>query len=179
MCTAYLYNEIFFLPRKAREVLNTIEKQARKKRQRRDEWWSQQQQNGRTREALPISSDAGLFQILKATKFGRIMGDYLNSSTSVQNLREVTLDRCDRLGRLYPTLLWFLSKEERENNINEYLDRIAKVGLALSASMFLLGAANVPLLISLWICQRSLMSVGGLWCVWLMSLQCKMFFFSF
>ena len=143
--------------------MNAVEKQAREKRLRRDEWWSQQKQNGRTKEALPISPDAGLFQILKTTKIARTIGDCLNSSDAIQNIRQVTLDRCDRLGRLYPTLLWFLSKHDRENNMNKYLDRIAKVGLGLSLSMFVLGAANVPLLLSLWLCQRSLMSVGGPW----------------
>ncbi len=156
-CDAVIYS--------AREVLNALEKQGREKRKRRDEWWGKQKESGRTRSPLPTQPDAGLLQIAKNTKYGRIIGDYLNSSRKFQNIREVLLDRSDRLGRLYPTVLWFISKNDRENNMNKYLDRIARVGLGLSISMFLLGAANVPLLFSLWICQRSLMSVGGPWYV--------------
>lgn len=92
---------------------------------------------------------------------GRTIGDFLNSSKQFQYIREVLWDRSDLMGRLYPTVFWFISKHDREKNMNKYLDRIAQVGLGLSTIMFILGAANVPLLLSLWICQRSLMSVGG------------------
>ena len=149
----------------ARDVLNALELQGKEKRKRRDEWWEDQKQTGRTKNALPIPPDAGLYQILKRTKVGRTLGDYLNNSNIFRTIREVMWDRSDRLGRLYPTFLWFLSKEEREMNMNKHLDRIAKTGLGLSISMFLLGSANVPLLLTLWLCQRSLMSVGGPWCV--------------
>ena len=147
----------------ARDVLNKLERNGQEKRKRRDQWWLEQKQSGMTQKALPITSDSGLFQIIKNTKIGRLMGDYLNSSILFNNIREVIWDRSDQLGRLYPTLLWLVSKEERENNMNKYLDRIAKIGLSLSVSMFLLGAANVPMLVLLWLCQRSLMSVGGVW----------------
>lgn len=143
--------------------MNKLEIRGQEKRKRREEWWNEQKKGGKTQNPLPIPSDAGLFQILKSTKVGRIIGDKLNSSTKFQTIREVVWDRSDQMGRLYPTLLWFLSKEDRETNMNKYLDRIAKIGLGLSISMFVLGAANVPLLLSLWICQRSLMSVGGPW----------------
>lgn len=140
-----------------------MEIKGHEKRQRRDEWWEEQKRNGKTKDPLPTPPDAGLFHIIKNTKTGRIIGDYLNNSNIFRNIREVIWDRSDRLGRLYPTLLWLVPKDERETNINKYLDRIALIGLGLSISMFLLGAANVPMLLSLWLCQRSLMSVGGPW----------------
>jgi hypothetical protein len=165
MCIFFCVTTYILLHIVARDVLNELERKGKEKRKRREEWWYQQTENGKTKDALPVPDDAGIFYILKSTKVARIIGHFLNNSHTFQNIREVTWDRSDRLGRMYPTMLWFLSKANRENNMNKYLDRIAKVGLGLSLSMFLLGAANVPLLLSLWVCQRSLMSVGGPWYV--------------
>jgi len=151
----------------ARDVLNQVEERASEKRKQREERWGEQNNQGKTREPLPPSShsdDSGVIgAVLKTTKMSRIIGDKLNSSNTFQNIREILWDRSDRMGRLYPTLLWFIPKEDRENNMNEWLDRIALAGIGLSLSMFVLGAANVPMLLSLWVCQRSIMSVGGPW----------------
>ena len=147
----------------ARDVLDHVEERAREKRKRREKWWQEQKVLGKTMEPLPTFNQFsdGPFSIVKSTKIGRVIGDKLNSSNIFQNMRELLWDRSDRLGRLYPTVLWFMSKEDRGNNMNAWLDGIAMTGMGLSFTMFALGAANVPILIGLWICQRSLMSVGG------------------
>ena len=156
----------------AREILDHVEERAKEKRKHREEWWQQQQQQkqqqqtqGKKMDTLPksIHSNEGFLSIAKNTKIGRIIGDKLNSSIAFQNLREVLWDRSDRLGRLYPSVLWFMSKDERAKDMNGWLDAIAMSGIGLSLSMFVLGAANVPMLMGLWICQRSIMSVGGPW----------------
>ncbi len=150
----------------AKYTLDHIEQRATEKRQRREEWWKKQKEGGKTRMPIPVPPSeysGNLMTIWKNTKIARIVGDELNSSQRFQGIREVLWDRSDRLGRLYPTVLWFMSKEDRETKMNKWLDRIALTGFGLSASMFLLGSANIPLLLSLWICQRSLMSVGGPW----------------
>ncbi|GKY94196.1 hypothetical protein MPSEU_000385600 [Mayamaea pseudoterrestris] len=74
------------------------------------------------------------------------------------NLRELLWDRCDVMHRPVITLLW-LAKDR--NKLNPWLDAIAIAGLSMSALILLLGSANVPLVFGLWLCQRSLMSVGS------------------
>lgn len=149
----------------AREILDHVEERAREKRKRREIWWQEQKALGKTMEPLPTyiqsSADGTCFSIVKNTKIGRIIGDKLNSSNMFQNMRELLWDRSDRMGRLYPTVLWFMSKEDRGTKMNAWLDAIAMTGMGVSLAMFALGAANVPMLMGLWICQRSLMSVGG------------------
>ncbi len=150
----------------AKYTLDHIEKRAVETRQRREEWWKKQKEGGKTRIpiAVPPSEYSGNFMtIWKNTKIARILGDELNSSQRFQRIREVLWDRSDRLGRLYPTVLWLMSKEDRETKMNQWLDGIALTGLGLSLSMFVFGSANVPILLSLWVCQRSIMSVGGPW----------------
>ena len=148
--------------------MNYIEERAAAKRKRREEWWEGQKALGKTRipRTQPVSihsEDDAFISIIKNKKIGKVIGDELNSSKKFQKVREVLWDRSDELGRLYPTVLWFMSKEGREKNMDKWLDRIALTGLGLSTIMFVLGAANVPLLCALWICQRSIMSVGGPW----------------
>lgn len=149
----------------ARDILNTVEERARDRRKRRDAWWKDQKAQGNTLvpQHRSIHANDDFISILKNTKVGKMIGDRLNSSEKFQDLREVVWDRSDRLGRLYPTVLWLLSKDERDKNMNIYLDKIAWTGITLSLLMFALGAANVPLLLGLWICQRSIMSVGNIW----------------
>ena len=149
----------------ARDILNSVEERARERRKRRDKWWKDQKEQGKTMVAQhrSIHANDDFISILKNTKLGKIMGDKLNSSEKFQDLREAMWDRSDRLGRLYPTVLWLLSKNERDKNMNIYLDKIAWTGITLSFLMFALGAANVPLVFGLWICQRSVMSVGNIW----------------
>ncbi len=149
----------------AKHVLDSLEQTGKLKRKRRENWWAEQKKGGKTRIPLPrsIYSDNDYVTIVKNTKLGRTIGDILNSSKRFQDIREVFWDRSDRLGRVNPTLLWLAPKKSREKNLNIWLDAIAMWGMILSTAMFLLGAANVPLLFGLWICQRSLMSVGNCW----------------
>jgi hypothetical protein len=149
----------------ARDVLDHVELRAREKRSRREESWPQPKTQGKTMGTLPksIHSNEEFLSIAKNTKVGRMIGNKLNSSVPFQDMREILWDRADQLGRLYPSVLWFMSKDDRARNMNGWLDAIAMSGIGLSLSMFVLGAANVPMLMGLWICQRSIMSVGGPW----------------
>ena len=87
----------------------------------------------------------------------------IRDSAYSQTLREKVWNRSDPLRRPLISLFWFLSKKDRLQNMNKWLDTVAFTGLTLSSLMFISGSANVPLLIGLWLCQRSLMSVGGPW----------------
>jgi hypothetical protein len=70
-------------------------------------------------------------------------------------------DRTDSLDRPLVTLLWFGYKNRY--SMDQLLDGIAYLGLIISCILVTKGAANVPLLALLWLCQQSLMSVGGPW----------------
>jgi len=77
-------------------------------------------------------------------------------------------DRTDSLGRPLVTLLWLgydenNNKKTNTSNMDPHLDLIAYLGLALACILLTQGAANVPILGMLWLCQRSIMSVGGPW----------------
>ena len=115
----------------ARDILNSVEERARDRRTRRDNWWKAQKAQGKTLvpQHRSIHAHDDFTSILKNTKLGRMIGDKLNSSEIFQDLREVVWDRSDRLGRLHPTVLWLLSKDERDNNMNVYLDKIAWTGI--------------------------------------------------
>ncbi|PIK48545.1 putative lipase maturation factor 1 [Apostichopus japonicus] len=58
-----------------------------------------------------------------------------------------------------PTILWFVDQSE----IDLWLDRIAYGGLGVSAFVLISGAANMPLMIILWLLYHSLVSVGQRW----------------
>jgi lipase maturation factor 1 len=72
------------------------------------------------------------------------------------------------MGRPLLCILW-LANDKGNSTGNNYsrldpwLDGVALTGMFLSALVGILGAANVPILLTLWICQRSLMAVGGCW----------------
>ena len=87
----------------------------------------------------------------------------LQTNHTYRKIREILWDRTDASNRSLPTLLWMLSPTERRSNLNPALDRIALTGITLSLTIGLLGAANLPLLLALYLCQRSLASVGGHW----------------
>ncbi|CAM9322713.1 unnamed protein product, partial [Hapterophycus canaliculatus] len=59
-----------------------------------------------------------------------------------------------------PTLLWCLPPEAP---LDPWLKRTAAVGLALSLLVVLLGAANVPVILALWILYHTLTNVGQHW----------------
>lgn len=58
------------------------------------------------------------------------------------------------------TLLWLA---DNRSKLNPWLDNLANIGLFLSTIMLATGSANAVLILGLWIIQRSLMAVGGVW----------------
>lgn len=85
---------------------------------------------------------------------------WIRRNKQYQRIREVMWDRADRMGRPLTTVLWLARDFGR---INLWLDGIALTGMVLAALVAFLGAANVPILLLLWICQRSLLAVGQNW----------------
>lgn len=67
--------------------------------------------------------------------------------------------RTDTMDRPLPTLLWFADRSK----LNTWMDSLAIVGLFLASIMLATGSANTLLILGLWIIQRSLMAVGGVW----------------
>ncbi|KAK2145906.1 hypothetical protein LSH36_648g01070 [Paralvinella palmiformis] len=59
-----------------------------------------------------------------------------------------------------PTLLWFV---DYENNIDWWMSAIALVGLTASGFVILWGAANMPIMILLWMLYHSIVNVGQRW----------------
>jgi hypothetical protein len=97
---------------------------------------------------------------LRNTPAVRALGMTINRNPTFQYWRERLWDRCDQLGRPVTSLLWLA---EDRSNLNPWLDGISTCGLAMSLTVFVLGAANLPLMFGMWVCQRSLMAVGGPW----------------
>lgn len=81
-------------------------------------------------------------------------------SKSADVFREKFWHRTDRMDRPLISLLWFAADRD---NLNMWLDSLANVGLFLSTAMLVTGSANILLMVSLWLIQRSFMSVGGPW----------------
>ncbi|CAM9331072.1 unnamed protein product, partial [Sphacelaria rigidula] len=65
-----------------------------------------------------------------------------------------------RAAQRVPTLFWLISNEAA---LDPWLDATAAVGLVLSIFVTLLGAANVPIMISLWVLYHTLVNVGQHW----------------
>jgi hypothetical protein len=141
----------------ARNILNQAQERGRMKQERRLEWRDKTYGTARN---LPLQEEAYLRGVVSNTKLCRWIGERVDTNTRLLHLREVMWDRSDRLDRPLPSLLW-LAKDR--NNLDPWLDRIAITGLLGSLVVMVLGAANVPLLFALWMCQRSLMAVGGPW----------------
>ncbi|ELU02414.1 hypothetical protein CAPTEDRAFT_179420 [Capitella teleta] len=59
-----------------------------------------------------------------------------------------------------PTLLWMV---DYRSDIDYYLNAMAYAGLTLSGAVILLGAANVPLMLLLWLLYHSIVNVGQRW----------------
>lgn len=64
----------------------------------------------------------------------------------------------DRRDRPLISFLWLAKDRSR---LDRWLDGVSLVGLVLSLAVFVKGAANVPILLCIFLCQRSLMAVGG------------------
>lgn len=140
----------------ARSVLQEAQKRGQITRKQRRDWL-----DAAYNKRLPINENPNsIWDILSNTKLIRRAGLALNRNDLVDRFREVILDRTDRMDRPVTSILW-LAKDR--SNLNRWLDGIALTGMATATLVFLLGAANFPLLLILWICQRSLMAVGGPW----------------
>ena len=143
----------------ARWELEEARDRARLKRERRAAWLedmvgndtSSSQKRTSTAEHRPWTSAKAL-----VTKIRWL----IRRNKLYQRTREVLWDRADRMGRPLTTVLWFARDFA---HINPWLDGIALTGMFFSALVAILGAANVPILLLLWICQRSLMAVGQQW----------------
>jgi hypothetical protein len=140
----------------ARTILDAAEERGEFKRQRRDTWLESTVFEG---PAVDTESRTPFAQ-LKNSQVVRSIGTAINRYSRYQYWRERLWDRQDGAGRPITTLLW-LAKDR--TTLNPWLDGIANWGIGMSLAVFLLGAANMPLMLGLWICQRSLMAVGGPW----------------
>jgi hypothetical protein len=77
-----------------------------------------------------------------------------------QHWRERLWDRQDGMGQPVAALFW-LAKDRNKGNV--WMNGVATCRTCLSLLVLLHGSANVPCLLRLWVCQRSLMAVGGPW----------------
>ncbi|XP_076461543.1 lipase maturation factor 1-like [Babylonia areolata] len=59
-----------------------------------------------------------------------------------------------------PSILWLF---DYQNNLNVLLDRVAVVGMCLSAFVVVWGAANWFIMLTLWVLYHSLVNVGQRW----------------
>lgn len=139
----------------AREILDKAERQGKATRERRERWL-----NSTVSDQPPVVSPFDETPWIRFQNYPlvRRIAMKINRNPRYQYWRERFWDRQDHMGRPVTTLLW-LAKDR--NNLNPWLDGIANGGLAMSAIVLALGAANVPLMLGLWMCQRSLMAVGG------------------
>lgn len=140
----------------ARHVLEQATARGTLRRTRRLVWRkemkqreNEERQAGRILRKLPLQ-----------TRIQQAVCRRLDQNASFVRIREVLWDRSDHNGRPTTTLLW-LAKDR--NKLNPWLDGIALTGLAMSSFIFIKGAANVPLVFALWLIQKSLMNVGGVW----------------
>ncbi|KAJ1471987.1 hypothetical protein T484DRAFT_1842063 [Baffinella frigidus] len=62
-----------------------------------------------------------------------------------------------------PTLLWFADPKRLDPWIRGTPAQISVGGMALSAGVMVLGAGNVPVMLSLWLLYHSIVSVGQRW----------------
>lgn len=142
----------------ARNVLNDAQERGRVKKERRLLWRSQ----GLDRRNIYGDDHRSWY---RRNVLGRVvlnvkrgLGRAVDGNPRWLKAREVLWDRSDGMDRPITTVLW-LAKDR--SNLNPWLDAIALAGLSASLLVLAWGAANVPLVLGLWICQRSLMAVGG------------------
>lgn len=139
----------------ARFVLEQAKVRAAEKRKRREAW------------LVDMASTTSNFNDrVRNRQFAKIRSLLFDASIKLrqskmyQRMREVLWDRANRMGQPLITVLWMARDASR---LNPWLNGIALTGMFLSAFICIVGSANVPILLVLWICQRSLMSVGNVW----------------
>ena len=139
----------------AKYILDRAEAQAELIRKRREAWLNSPVAG---KPVVKGENQNNLLFQIRNSKFARDTGMKINRNSRFQYWRQRLWDRQDGMGRPVTTLLW-LAKDR--NHLNPWLDGIANWGLGMSIAVFAMGAANVPLMLGLWLCQRSLMAVGG------------------
>ena len=84
----------------------------------------------------------------------------LPADMHLRNIRQhVDNDRW-RMFTFAPTILWL---HDYESDLDQLLDILAYGGIVLSAIVFTLGAANMPLIFAIWALYHSLVNVGQRW----------------
>jgi hypothetical protein len=141
----------------ARHALKSAYERGKTKRRRREEWLKLRQNYPKIGDKDELNP---AWYWLRNTRLYRKAEDVLDRSTTYCSLRETLYDRSDRMDRPLLSLL-YLAKNKQ--NIDPWLDGMAKAGIVMSAFLLTTGAANVPMLFALWLCQRSIMSVGNAW----------------
>eukprot|EP00977_Amphora_coffeiformis_P028272 scaffold34921_cov162-Amphora_coffeaeformis.AAC.6 len=114
----------------------------------------------RERDMESKNQEAMEVKLTVQKRIRRAIGSRVDKNPVLVHLREVMWDRSDWNGRPTTTLLW-LAKDRHK--LNPWLDGIALIGIATAALVLIKGAANVPLILTLWLIQKSIMNVGGLW----------------
>lgn len=143
----------------ARYELEEARERAKQRRERRETWLKETfDKDGSTEGQRRSASNKQQF----ASRVRALLDKWvfaIRKNKLYQRARELW-DRSDTMGRPLLSILW-LAKDFKE--INPWLDGVALTGMYLAALVGVLGAANVPILLALWVCQRSLMAVGGCW----------------
>jgi len=142
----------------AQYTLNDVEQRGQTRMKQRDDWLTRFENRTFDSFQNPYSGN-NLLTILKHTK----MFQKVSRSAIMRPLiRSWFLQ--DRMSRPLITLLWLIPSHYRNTKVlNYFLDGIASFGIALSSILLVKGSANMFILFGLWLCQRSLMSVGGPW----------------
>lgn len=148
----------------ARVILDKAEARGAAKRERRLQW----RRNMRESSSLPRpqqnvqqnNANVNKPRLSVWKQLQQALGSRIDQYPALTHLREVLWDRSDRNDRPTTTVLWWAPHRD---NLNPWLDGIAWSGIVVSTVILLRGAANVPLVFSLWLLQKSLMNVGGLW----------------
>ena len=143
----------------ARVVLDRAEKRGAAKRERRLQW-RKDMEKLRQSDSKRENQEKNKSQLPVWTRMKQAIGSRIDTYPALVHLREVLWDRSDRNDRPTTTLLW-LARDR--GNLNPWLDGVALSGVAIAAFILLNGAANVPLIFSIWLIQKSIMNVGGIW----------------
>jgi lipase maturation factor 1 len=143
----------------ARLVLDRAQARGQETRQRRLRWRLEQRRQSRPEETCVDRTLQSLSIMLKSYRrnLSHWIGSFIDENKHLSRLRQVW-DCQDASGRPITTLLWLARNRD---HLNPWLDNVALTGLVLSGIVLARGAANVPLMLALWACQRSIMAVGG------------------
>lgn len=137
----------------ARNVLDAAQQRGELKRKSREQWLKSSLSEG-----LVATEGRNLLFRLQNAIIVRKIGLSINRNSMYQHWRERLWDRQDGMGQPVTALFWLVKDR---NKVNVWLDGVATCGICLSLLVLLLDSAKVPFLLGMWVCQRSLMAVGG------------------